>query len=272
MTAWHAGSVFERFSDGTRRTLVLAQEEARLLEHPVMSSEHLLLGLLAQGAGGAAEALASAGVTLEAARGVVGRLVPPARGAQGGTLFTSGAKRALEHALRAALAQGDDEIQPEHLLLGLVTPADGIVASVLAEFGTNPDDIRRRVGDVLGGRDPGRDGPVERYFDDLSARDWDALGEVLAPDVVRVGPLGDEVTGRAAYLELLSRSVPERYANDVHRIVYTPDRHSAFARVTEHLEYPDRAFHLEEAYTFTLDEERTISRVDVFWQSPPQQA
>ena len=87
------------------------------------------------------------------------------------------------------------DIDTEHLLLGVVTPAEGIVASVLAEFGTSGDDMRHRAENILDGRDPGIDGPVERYFEHLSARDWPALGEVLAADVVRVGPLGDEVAG-----------------------------------------------------------------------------
>jgi SnoaL-like domain len=132
--------------------------------------------------------------------------------------------------------------------------------------------MRDRVEHLLAGRDPGRDGPVERYFEYLSARDWPALAGVVAPDVVRVGPLGDTVSGRDGYLELLARSVPARYGNDVQRIVYAPDRTSAFARVTEHLAYPDRELHLEEAYSFTFDEARTITRVEVFWQSPLQQA
>jgi predicted kinase len=120
--------------------------------------------------------------------------------------------------------------------------------------------------------DLGRLGPVERYFESLSARDWPALAEVLAPDVERVGPLGDPVSGRVEYLGLLARSVPERYGNDVHQILYAPDRRSAFARVTEHLAYPDRDLHLEEAYAFTLDQAGLLTRVEVFWQSPPQQA
>jgi hypothetical protein len=115
---------------------------------------------------------------------------------------------------------------------------------------------------------------VERYFVHLSARDWPALAVVLAADVERVGPLSDRVTGREAYLELLRRSVPEDYGNDVHRITYHAGRRAAFARVTEHLVYRESesesepAYHLEEAYAFELDAQGAISRVEVFWQTP----
>jgi len=118
------------------------------------------------------------------------------------------------------------------------------------------------------------EGAVERYFVHLSARDWLALAGVLAVDVERVGPLSDRVTGREAYVDLLRRSVPEDYGNDVHRITYHPSRRTAFARVTEHLVYRDpeseseSGYHLEEAYAFELDAQRAISRVEVFWQTP----
>lgn len=260
--------MFERFTNGSRRVLVLAQEEARSLAHAEIGPEHILLGLVGEGRGGAARALESAGISLAPARAVVSRLTDGSGGGPDSPPFTASAKKALERSLREALARGDHDIGTEHLLLGVVTPPEGIVTSVLAEFGTDGDDIRHRVENALDGGEPGNDGPVERYFELLSARDWPALGELLAADVVRVGPLGDEVAGRAEYLGLLAGSVPERYGNDVHRIVYTPDKRSAFARVTEHLMYPDQEFDLEEAYVFVFDEARVITRLEVFWQSP----
>jgi ATP-dependent Clp protease ATP-binding subunit ClpA len=260
--------VFERFTDRSRRVLVLAQEEARLLSHPFIGPEHVLLGLVGEERGGAARALGSAGITLGPARDVISRLAGTGGGGPDSPPFTPSAKKALERALREALARGDHEIDTEHLLLGVVTPPEGIVASVLAEFATSGEDMRHRVENILAGSEPADDGPVERYFEYLSARDWPALGEVMGADVVRVGPLGDEVVGRTEYLDLLARSVPEHYGNDVRRIVYTPDKRSAFARVTEHLAYPDQELHLEEAYVFVFDEARVITRVEVFWQSP----
>jgi hypothetical protein len=111
-------------------------------------------------------------------------------------------------------------------------------------------------------------GVVERFFELLSARDWASLGGVLAPAVERVGPFGDRVVGRDRYLDLLAGAVPSVYRNDVHRITYAPDGRSGFARVTEHLTYPDRELHLEEAYAFGFDDAGLVSRVEVFWQTP----
>lgn len=109
---------------------------------------------------------------------------------------------------------------------------------------------------------------VERFFEHLSARDWAALREVLAPEVVRVGPLSDLITGRDDYVEFLSASVPSDYGNDVHLVTYAADGLTAFARVTEHLGYPNEALHLEEAYLFAVDRDGLVGRVEVFWQTP----
>ena len=109
---------------------------------------------------------------------------------------------------------------------------------------------------------------VERFFEHLSALDWASLRGVLAADVERVGPFGDRVTGREDYVEFLAASVPADYRNDVHLITYAIDGRSAFARVTEHLGYPDQDLHFEETYLFGLDEAGLVARVEVFWQTP----
>jgi limonene-1,2-epoxide hydrolase len=111
-------------------------------------------------------------------------------------------------------------------------------------------------------------GAVERFFEHLSAGDWDALRGDLAPDVRRVGPLGDELNGRDRYVDFLRGSVPDDYGNEVHLVTYAGDGRAAFARVTEHLRYPDRELHLEEAYVFGVDEAGLVARVEVFWQTP----
>lgn len=111
-------------------------------------------------------------------------------------------------------------------------------------------------------------GGVERFFEDLSARDWESLRGDLAPEVERIGPFGDRVAGRGRYLAMLEESVPADYRNDVHRVAYAEDGRTAFARVTEHLGYPDRTLHLEEAYAFGFDEVGLVSRIEVFWQTP----
>ena len=111
-------------------------------------------------------------------------------------------------------------------------------------------------------------GVIERFFDYLTARDWESLATVFSPDVERVGPFGDRALGRERYVDLLAGLVPADYRNDVHRITYASDRRSAFARVTEHLGYPEQELHLEEAYSFQIGEDDLLSRVEVFWQTP----
>jgi hypothetical protein len=278
-TGWHAGRVFERFTDRSRRVLVLAQEEARLLTHPHIGPEHILLGLVEEGSGVAARALASAGLELEPARENVHRLTVATGAGSGAPPFTPDAKKVLERALRELLARGGTNIGTEHLLLGLLAVDNAVVASTLSAFGTDGDDVRRRVEEILGGEEPGAAGPapssaavptgaIERFFGFLSARDWGSLGILLSPEVERTGPLGDLVRGRTPYLDLLRESVPDVYANDVHRITYALGAASGFARVTEHLGYPDRDLHLEEAYFFAIDPRGLITRVEIFWQGP----
>ncbi len=111
-------------------------------------------------------------------------------------------------------------------------------------------------------------GIIERFFACLSTRDWESLAAVLAPDVERVGPFGDRVVGRRRYLDLLAGTVPRDYRNDVHQVTYAADASAAFARVTEHLSYPELEVHLEEAYSFHIDARGAVSLVEVFWQTP----
>jgi ketosteroid isomerase-like protein len=111
-------------------------------------------------------------------------------------------------------------------------------------------------------------GIIERFFECLSARDWESLASVLAPDVERFGPFGDRVVGRRRYLDLLAGTVPLDYRNDVHQVTYAADGRSCFARVTEHLSYPEQDLHLQEAYSFHIDEAGVVSLVEVFWQTP----
>ena len=109
---------------------------------------------------------------------------------------------------------------------------------------------------------------VASYFSYLTARDWSRLATVLSASVVRIGPYGDQLSGREAYLDFLRGTVPEDYRNDVARIVGAPNGSAAFATVTEHLRYGDRELHLDEAYAFDLDEHGRICRVAIYWQTP----
>jgi len=162
MTARVAGSVgtmFERFTDRARRVVVLAQEEARMLEHNYIGTEHLLLALIHEGEGVAATALRALDVDLDTLRREVEALV--GRGQQpasGHIPFTPRAKKVLELALRESVQLGHDFIGTEHLLLGLVREGEGPAAQVLAQRGIELDAIRQQVIRLLHGHQGGRGG------------------------------------------------------------------------------------------------------------------
>jgi len=135
--------VFERFTDRARRVVVLAQEEARLLNHSYIGTEHLLLGLLREGEGLAARALGSQGVTLSAVREKVEEKVGPGASSPGGHIpFTPRAKKVLELALRESLQLGHNYIGAEHILLGLIREGEGVAMQVL---GADPSRVREQV-------------------------------------------------------------------------------------------------------------------------------
>jgi ATP-dependent Clp protease ATP-binding subunit ClpC len=143
--------VFERFTDRARRVLVLAQEEARLLGHPMIGPEHILLGLIAEGRGVAATVLGDAGVDLERAREEVDRHVGGiGRSHVESPPFTPDAKKALENSLRTALSMGHSDIGTEHLLLGVLEEEDTIVRLVLDALEADADDLRQRVAEAIG--------------------------------------------------------------------------------------------------------------------------
>ena len=138
--------MFERFSDEARRVIVLAQEEARLLDHNYIGTEHLLLGLLAEGDGVGARALGTLGIFLVSVRAeiekTIGRGPTPLTGH---IPFTPRAKRVLECSLLEARELGDQHIGTEHLLLGLVREGEGVAAQVLGRLGVELDDVRTVV-------------------------------------------------------------------------------------------------------------------------------
>jgi ATP-dependent Clp protease ATP-binding subunit ClpC len=138
--------MFERFTDHSRRVVVLAQEEARMLGHNHIGSEHLLLGLIHEQSGVAAQVLAAAGITLEAARSAVGEIVGPSGKAPTGHIpFTQRAKKILELSLREALEQKKSYIGTEHILLGLLRDSGGVGAQVLERLGGPLPALRQRV-------------------------------------------------------------------------------------------------------------------------------
>jgi Clp amino terminal domain, pathogenicity island component/ClpX C4-type zinc finger len=138
--------VFERFTDHARHALVLAQEEARLLNHGFVGTEHLLLGVLHGGDRVAAQALASVGVSLDAVREQLSEIVGvPQEHPRGEVPFTPRAKKVLELSLREARQLGHDQIEPEHLLLGIVREGEGVAARVLMNLGVTLGRVRQQV-------------------------------------------------------------------------------------------------------------------------------
>jgi hypothetical protein len=148
----HNASVFERFTDRARRVVVLAQEEARLLNHNYIGTEHVLLGLLHEGEGIAARVLESVQISLEVVRIKVEAIVGLGSSSPTGHIpFTPRAKKALENALREALQLGDNFIGTEHLLLGLLRERQGVAVQVLTDLGADLGHMREQVIGLAGG-------------------------------------------------------------------------------------------------------------------------
>ncbi len=144
--------MFERFTDRARRVLVLAQEEARLLNHNFIGTEHILLGLIHEGEGVAANALKALGISLEGVREKVEETIGPAGSTPTGSPpFTPRAKKVLELSLREALQLGHNYIGTEHMLLGLVREGEGVAAQVLVNLGADLSRVRQQVIQLLSG-------------------------------------------------------------------------------------------------------------------------
>jgi ATP-dependent Clp protease ATP-binding subunit ClpA len=151
--------MFERFTDRARRVVVLAQEEARLLNHDYVGTEHLLLGMIAEGQGVAATALESLGISLEAVRAQVEEVIGQGQQAPSGHIpFTPRAKKVLELSLREANQLGHNYIGTEHLLLGLVREGEGVAAQVLVKLGADLSRVRQQVIQLLSGYAGGKEG------------------------------------------------------------------------------------------------------------------
>jgi len=144
--------VFERFTDRARRVVVLAQEEARLLNHNDIGTEHLLLGLIHEAEGVSARVLTGMGVSLEAMRVKIEAIIGQGGDAPTGHIpFTPRAKKVLELSLRAALDLGHTYIGTEHMLLGLLREGEGVAAQVLMDAGLDLDQVQRAVIEELTG-------------------------------------------------------------------------------------------------------------------------
>src|SRR4051794_1903398 len=158
--------MFERFTDRARRVVVLAQEEARMLNHNYIGTEHILLGLIHEGEGVAAKALESLNISLDAVRQQVEEIIGQGQAAPTGHIpFTPRAKKVLELSLREALQLGHNYIGTEHILLGLIREGEGVAAQVLQKLGADLNRVRQTVIQLLsgytGGKEsaPGEQGP-----------------------------------------------------------------------------------------------------------------
>src|SRR6266567_4668438 len=143
-------SMFERFTDRARRIVVLAQEEARRLNHNYIGTEHILLGLIRESGGVAARALESLGLSLDAVRQQVGEIIGQGQHEPPGHIpFTKRAKKALELSMRESMQLGHNYIGTEHILLGLLREGDGVAAEVLVKLGADLNQVRQQVIQLL---------------------------------------------------------------------------------------------------------------------------
>ena len=152
--------MFERFTDRARRVVVLAQEEARMLNHNYIGTEHILLGLIHEGEGVAAKALESLGISLDAVRQQVEEIIGQGQQAPSGPVpFTPRAKKVLELSLRESVQLGHNSIGPEHILLGMLREGDGVAAQVLVALAADLNRVRQQVIQLMHGYQ-GQDVPI----------------------------------------------------------------------------------------------------------------
>jgi len=201
--------VFERFTQSARRVIVLAQEEAGLLDHNYIGTEHLLLGLIAEGEGGGAQALGALGIALPSARTEVEVMVGRGKTMPAGQIpFTPRAKKVLELSLLEARELGDQHIGTEHLLLGLVREGEGVAVQVLRTLRVDPEDVRRTVITILSGdpQSPAGQVVLRPMLPDefVTYLDW-AIDDYAAELERNVKATGEaaQVASRASYDSLL---------------------------------------------------------------------
>ncbi|MEV4348926.1 ATP-dependent Clp protease ATP-binding subunit, partial [Actinoplanes sp. NPDC049596] len=200
--------MFERFTDRARRVVVLAQEEARMLNHNYIGTEHILLGLIHEGEGAAAKALESLGVSLEGVRQQVEQVIGQGQEAPGGHIpFTPRAKKVLELSLREALQLGHNYIGTEHILLGLIRETEGVAAQILTQLDLNR--VRREVLQRVSG---GESTPSETPAAPVTSAILDQYGTNLTQRA-RDGKL-DPVIGREHEIERIMQVLSRRMKNN----------------------------------------------------------
>jgi ATP-dependent Clp protease ATP-binding subunit ClpC len=207
--------MFERFTDRARRVVVLAQEEAKMLNHNYIGTEHVLLGLIHEGEGVAAKALESLDISLEAVREQVQEIIGQGQQAPTGHIpFTPRAKKVLELSLREALQLGHNYIGTEHILLGLIREGEGVAAQVLVKLGADLNRVRQQVIQLLSGyqgKDPVSVGGSDSSSD-KGSQVLDQFGTNLTQSA-REGKL-DPVIGREREMERVMQILSRRSKNN----------------------------------------------------------
>jgi ATP-dependent Clp protease ATP-binding subunit ClpC len=208
--------MFERFTDRARRVVVLAQEEARMLNHNYIGTEHILLGLIHEGEGVAAKALESLGISLEAVRQQVEEIIGQGQQAPSGHIpFTPRAKKVLELSLREALQLGHNYIGTEHILLGLIREGEGVAAQVLVKLGADLNRVRQQVIQLLHGyqgKEPAAAGAGPSESAPSTSLVLDQFGRNLTQGA-REGKL-DPVIGREKEIERVMQVLSRRTKNN----------------------------------------------------------
>ncbi len=207
--------MFERFTDRARRVVVLAQEEARMLNHNYIGTEHILLGLIHEGEGVAAKALESLGINLDSVREQVQEIIGQGQQAPSGHIpFTPRAKKVLELSLREALQLGHNYIGTEHILLGLIREGEGVAAQVLVKLGADLNRVRQQVLQLLSGyqgKEPATSGGPQEGTPSGSLV-LDQFGRNLTQSA-REGKL-DPVIGRGKEIERVMQVLSRRTKNN----------------------------------------------------------
>ncbi|HQA78758.1 MAG TPA: Clp protease N-terminal domain-containing protein, partial [Propionicimonas sp.] len=208
--------MFDRFTDRARRVIVLAQDEARMLNHNYIGTEHLLLGLIHEGEGVAAKALESLGISLEAVREQVEEIIGQGQQAPTGHIpFTPRAKKVLEFSMREALQINHPYIGTEHILLGLIREGEGVAAQVLIKLGADLNRVRNQVLQLLSGyqgKEAATAGAPESSAQAASSTILDQFGRNLT-QAARENKL-DPVIGREKEIERVMTVLSRRTKNN----------------------------------------------------------
>ncbi|WP_067820354.1 ATP-dependent Clp protease ATP-binding subunit [Nocardia inohanensis] len=209
--------MFERFTDRARRVVVLAQEEARMLNHNYIGTEHILLGLIHEGEGVAAKSLESLGISLEGVRSQVEEIIGQGQQAPSGHIpFTPRAKKVLELSLREALQLGHNYIGTEHILLGLIREGEGVAAQVLVKLGADLNRVRQQVIQLLSGYQGGKEAVESGTRGEAGTPSTSLVLDQFGRNLTQAALEGklDPVIGRSKEIERVMQVLSRRTKNN----------------------------------------------------------